>query len=162
MITFKEHRNLSKKPSKEITEEDLKNLQELSPVVSQVVFELQEFIWKVLKLLGLIIKFLVVNGIKTMWGSGKFLYRRYNKQGRADRRFNKQMAKTSKQIKKLRMAKGKYENAILRLESMKGSLESMSKEDQQKHKKELYSYYDKIDELTKQANEAMKKLKAVK
>ena len=60
------------------------------------------------------------------------------------------------------MAKGKYENAILRLESMKGSLESMSKEDQQKHKKELYSYYDKIDELTKQANDAMKKLKAVK
>ena len=53
MITFKEHRNLTKNPSKEITEEDLKNLQELSPVVSQVVFELQEFIWKVLKLLGL-------------------------------------------------------------------------------------------------------------
>jgi len=44
---------------------------------------------------------------------------------------------------------------------MKDALKSMSKEDQEKHKQELKSYYDKIDELTRQANAALKKLKAV-
>ena len=55
----------------------------------------------------------------------------------------------------------KYKNAVMRLESMKGALESMSKEDQEKHKRELKTYYQKIDELTKQANAALKKLNKV-
>ena len=44
------------------------------------------------------------------------------------------------------MSQDKYKNAVMRLESMKGALESMSKEDQEKHKRELKTYYDKIDE----------------
>ena len=44
---------------------------------------------------------------------------------------------------------------------MKEALSSMSKEDQIKHKQELKNYNDKIDELTKQADAALKKLKAV-
>ena len=135
--------------------------EQLGPVASQVVIELTEFLWKVLKLLGNIIKFLTIYTLKTVWGSSKFLYMRYNKEARADRRFNRQMARTSKQIKKLRMSQDKYKNAVMRLESMKGALESMSKEDQEKHKRELKTYYDKIDELTKQANAALKKLKQV-
>ena len=71
------------------------------------------------------------------------------------------MARTSKQVKKLRLSQEKYKNAVLRLESMKEALSSMSKEDQAKHKQELKNYNDKIDELTRQADAALKKLKAV-
>ena len=99
--------------------------------------------------------------IKTIWGGSKFLYRRYNKDARADRRFQRQMARTGKQVKKLRLSQEKYKNAVLRLESMKDALSSMSKEDQEKHKQELRDYNQKIDELTKQADAALRKLKAV-
>ena len=44
---------------------------------------------------------------------------------------------------------------------MKEALASMSKEDQAKHKQELKDYNEKIDELTKQADAALRKLKAV-
>tara|TARA_Y100000004_G_scaffold190125_1_gene246763 strand:- start:566 stop:1060 length:495 start_codon:yes stop_codon:yes gene_type:complete len=163
MISFKEYRK--KMPDGEweaITTEQLQQTDEnLGPVASQVVIELTELLWKILKLLGNIIKFLTIYSIKTIWGGSKFLYRRYNKEARADRRFQRQMRRTSKQIKKLRLSQEKYKNAILRLEGMKDALKSMSKEDQEKHKQELKSYYDKIDELTRQANAALKKLKAV-
>lgn len=162
MIGFKEYTKIPDGEWDEITEKQLQQTDEqLGPVASQVVIELTEFLWKVLKLLGNIIKFLTIYTLKTVWGSSKFLYMRYNKEARADRRFNRQMARTSKQIKKLRMSQDKYKNAVMRLESMKGALESMSKEDQEKHKRELKTYYDKIDELTKQANAALKKLKQV-
>ena len=163
MITFKEY--TKKIPDGEwdaITEKQLQQTDEaLGPVASQVVIELTEFLWKVLKLLGNIIKFLTVYSIKTIWGGSKFLYRRYNKDARADRRFQRQMARTGKQVKKLRLSQEKYKNAVLRLESMKEALSSMSKEDQEKHKQELRDYNQKIDELTKQADAALRKLKAV-
>ena len=162
MIGFKEYTKIPDGEWDAITEKQLQQTDEqLGPVASQVVIELTEFLWKVLKLLGNIIKFLTIYTLKTVWGSSKFLYMRYNKEARADRRFNRQMARTSKQIKKLRMSQDKYKNAVMRLESMKGALESMSKEDQEKHKRELKTYYQKIDELTKQANAALKKLKQV-
>lgn len=151
MKTFKEY-------NKETTEVEL---QELSPIASGVVLELQEFFWKVLVLTLKIIKFLVENGLKTLWGGSKLLYKRYNKQGRSDAKFNRQMKQTNKQVQKLRKAKDGYLNAIYRLENMKGALESMSKEEKQTHKQELNSYYKKISELQKQANEAVKKLKKV-
>ena len=162
MIGFKEYTKIPDGEWDAITEKQLQQTDEqLGPVASQVVIELTEFLWKVLKLLGNIIKFLTIYTLKTVWGSSKFLYMRYNKEARADRRFNRQMARTSKQIKKLRMSQDKYKNAVMRLENMKGALESMSKEDQEKHKRELKTYYQKIDELTKQANAALKKLKQV-
>lgn len=151
MKTFKEY-------NKETSEVELK---ELSPLASTVVFELQEFFWKVLVLTLKIIKFLIENGVKTLWGGSKLLYQRYNKQGRSDRRFNRQMAKTTKQVKKLRKAKDGYLNAVYRLENMKDALESMSKEEKAKYKNELNSYYKKIADLQKQANEALKTLKKV-
>ena len=162
MIGFKEYTKIPDGEWDAITEKQLQQTDEqLGPVASQITIELTEFLWKVLKLLGNIIKFLTVYTLKTVWGSSKFLYMRYNKEARADRRFNRQMARTSKQIKKIRMSQDKYKNAVMRLESMKGALESMSKEDQEKHKRELRTYYQKIDELTKQANAALKKLKKV-
>jgi len=151
MKTFKEY-------NKETSEVELK---ELSPLASTVVFELQEFFWKVLVLTLKIIKFLIENGVKTLWGGSKLLYQRYNKQGRSDRRFNRQMAKTTEQVKKLRKAKDGYLNAVYRLENMKDALESMSKEEKAKYKNELNSYYKKIADLQKQANEALKTLKKV-
>lgn len=162
MIGFKEYTKIPDGEWDAITEKQLQQTDEqLGPVASQITIELTEFLWKVLKLLGNIIKFLTVYTLKTVWGSSKFLYMRYNKEARADRRFNRQMARTSKQVKKLRMSQDKYKNAVARLESMKGALKSMSKEDQEKHKRELKTYYQKIDELTKQANAALKKLKKV-
>ena len=162
MIGFKEYTKIPDGEWDAITEKQLQQTDEqLGPVASQITIELTEFLWKVLKLLGNIIKFLTVYTLKTVWGSSKFLYMRYNKEARADRRFNRQMARTGKQIKKIRMSQDKYKNAVMRLESMKGALESMSKEDQEKHKRELKTYYQKIDELTKQANAALKKLKKV-
>ena len=44
---------------------------------------------------------------------------------------------------------------------MKDALESMSKEEKAKYKNELNSYYKKIADLQKQANEALKTLKKV-
>ena len=163
MITFKEYnKKINDGEWEAITEKQLQQTDEnLGPVASQVVIELTEFLWKLLKLLGNIIKFLTIYSIKTVWGGSKFLYRRYNKEARADRRFERQMARTSKQVKKLRLSQEKYKNAVLRLESMKEALSSMSKEDQAKHKQELKNYNDKIDELTRQADAALKKLKAV-
>lgn len=162
MIGFKEYTKIPDGEWDAITEKQLQQTDEqLGPVASQITIELTEFLWKVLKLLGNIIKFLTVYTLKTVWGSSKFLYMRYNKEARADRRFNRQMARTSKQVKKLRMSQDKYKNAVARLESMKGALKSMSKEDQEKHKRELKTYYQKIDELTKQANAALKKLKKI-
>ena len=162
MIGFKEYTKIPDGEWDAITEKQLQQTDEqLGPVASQITIELTEFLWKVLKLLGNIIKFLTIYTLKTVWGSSKFLYMRYNKEARADRRFNRQMTRTSKQIKKLRMSQDKYKNAVARLESMKGALKSMSKEDQEKHKRELKTYYQKIDELTKQANAALKKLKKV-
>mgnify|MGYP001335651475 FL=1 len=163
MISFKEYtKKINDGEWEAITEKQLQQTDEqLGPVASQVVIELTEFLWKLLKLLGNIIKFLTVYSVKTIWGGSKFLYRRYNKEARADRRFQRQMARTSKQVKKLRLSQEKYKNAVLRLESMKEALASMSKEDQIKHKQELKNYNDKIDELTRQADAALKKLKAV-
>ena len=163
MISFKEYtKKINDGEWEAITEKQLQQTDEnLGPVASQVVIELTEFLWKLLKLLGNIIKFLTIYSIKTIWGGSKFLYRRYNKEARADRRFQRQMARTSKQVKKLRLSQEKYKNAVLRLESMKEALSSMSKEDQIKHKQELKNYNDKIDELTRQADAALKKLKAV-
>jgi len=149
------------KTFKEYNKEPTKELQELGPIASAVVLEVQEFIWKVLVLTLKIVKFLVENGIKTLWGGSKLLYKRYNKQGRSDARFNRQMRQTNKQVRKLRIAKDGYLNAVYRLENMKGALESMSKEEKMTHKQELNSYYKKIAELQKQANEAVKKLRKV-
>ena len=158
-MKFKEYSEA--KHTEEITEAQLQNIEELSPVVSGVIIELQEFLWKCIKLLFVIIQFLVVNGIKTIWGAGKLLYKRYNKQGRADRKFNRQMKKTNKQIKKLRLAKNGYMNALARLDNMKDALDSMSKEEKIEHKKSVKDYQMKIANLQKQAGEALKKLQRV-
>ena len=60
MISFKEYRK--KMPDGEweaITTEQLQQTDEnLGPIASQVVIELTELLWKILKLLGNIIKFL--------------------------------------------------------------------------------------------------------
>jgi len=161
MKTFKEYREISTEPIEEITEEQLKNIDELGEVGSRIVFELQELVWKLMKLMYVIIKFLVVHGIKTIWGSGKFVYNRYNKQARADRRFDRQLKKTNDQVKKLRLAKAGYENAVLRLEGMKSALDSMDKESLIKHDKEIRMYKSKIADIQREASAALKKLKKV-
>ena len=56
------------KTFKEYNKEPTKELQELGPIASAVVIEVQEFIWKVLVLTLTIVKFLVENGIKIMRG----------------------------------------------------------------------------------------------
>ena len=152
MITFKQYRE---NKDKELTNEDL------SPFASQLIIEITEFLWKVTKLIFRIIAFLIRYSIKTVEGSGKFLYNRYNKEARADRRFERQLNRTSKEIKKIRLARDKYQNAIFRLESMKETLKSISKEDKAKHKRELMEYNKALDELTAQANAAYRKLQKV-
>ena len=148
MKTFKQF-------EKEKTNEDL------SPLASQAIFEIQEFLWKLTKLIFRIIGFILKYSLKVVEGSGKFLYRRYNKEARADRRFERQLARTSKEIKKIRLARDKYQNAIFRLESMKQNLKSLSKNDKLKHKRELMEYNKALDDLTKQAKAAYEKLENV-
>ena len=148
MKTFKQF-------EKEKTNEDL------SPLASQAIFEIQEFLWKLTKLIFRIIGFILKYSLQVVEGSGKFLYRRYNKEARADRRFERQLARTSKEIKKIRLARDKYQNAIFRLESMKQNLKSVSKNDKLKHKRELMEYNKALDDLTKQAKAAYEKLENV-
>ena len=78
MIRFKEYTKIPDGEWDAITEKQLQQTDEqLGPIASQVVIELTEFLWKVLKLLGNIIKFLTMYSYKTVWGSSKFLYMRY-------------------------------------------------------------------------------------
>ena len=161
MKTFKEYSekhkydNLTVEQIEQILAE---NPNEASEIGARIIIEIQEFIWKLMKLMYNIIKFLIRIGV----GSGKLLYKRYNKQARDDRKFDRQMRRTNKEIKKLKLAKSRYENAIMRLDSMKDALENVSKEDQLKHKKEIQAYKKGIKEIETEANNALKKLQAIK
>lgn len=161
MKTFKEftekseYANLSPEQIEHVLAE---NPAALSPVMSRVVIELQELVWKLMKLMYNIVVFLLKLGV----GSGKFLYKRYNKQARDDRKFDKQMRRTNKQIKKLKLAKARHQSAVLRLENMKKSLDDLSKEDQIKHKREILGYKKSIKEIEMEAALALKKLQAIK
>ena len=127
-----------------------------------LTIELTELMWNILRLLWAILVFIVKGGFKVIWGSGKMLYARYNKQARSDRKFNRQMRRTTDQVAKLKLAKAGYMNSVIRLENMKDALDSMSKEDRTLHQKELDGYYKKIQDIQKQANNALKKLSKVK
>lgn len=161
MKTFKEFTENHKYDN--LTVEQIEQILAESPneageIMSRVIIELQELIWKLMKLMYNIVKFLIKLGVS----SGTFLYRRYNKQARDDRSFDKQMQRTNKEIKKLKMAKARYENAIMRLDSMKDALDNVSKEDQLKHKKEIQAYKKGIKEIEFEAKNALKKLEAIK
>ena len=161
MKTFKEFTENHKYDN--LTVEQIEQILAESPneageIMSRVIIEIQELIWKLMKLMYNIVKFLLKLGVS----SGKFLYRRYNKQARDDRRFDRQMRRTNKEIKKLKLAKARYENAIMRLDSMKDALDNVSKEDQLKHKKEMQTYRNGIKEIEREAKLALKKLEAIK
>lgn len=162
MKTFKEFTEKSEYAN--LTPEQIEQMiaenpnEALSPVMSRIVFELQELVYKLMKLMYKIVVFLLKLGVS----SGKFLYKRYNKQARDDRKFDKQIRRTNKQIKKLKMAKARHQSAVLRLENMKKSLDNLAKEDQIKHKREIQGYKKSIKEIEMEAALALKKLQAIK
>ena len=85
MKTFKEFTENHKYDN--LTVEQIEQILAESPneageIMSRVIIEIQELIWKLMKLMYNIVKFLLKLGVS----SGKFLYRRYNKQARDDRR----------------------------------------------------------------------------
>ena len=161
MKTFKEFTDKSEYANltvEQIEHMIAENPATISPILSRVIIELQELVWKLMKLMYVIVVFLLKLGV----GSGKFLYKRYNKQARDDRKFDKQMRRTNRQIKKLKMAKARHQNAVLRLENMKEALDSLAKEDQVKHKREIQGYKKSIKEIEMEAALALKKLQAIK
>ena len=76
MISFKEYtKKINDGEWEAITEKQLQQTDEnLGPVASQVVIELTEFLWKLLKLLGNIIKFLTIYSYVYLKKNIKMLY----------------------------------------------------------------------------------------